>query len=408
MNLDIWLHGRHLATLTEPGRLEYRLTFTDEALDTFGQRRALLSMSLLTTARPLQTRHVRHFLDGLLPEGQIRSEIARRIGVAEYDVMALLAHVGRECAGAVQVLEQGATPQEGRLEPLSDAALAALVADLPVRDWGESLAQHASLAGMQDKVLVALTDEGWAWPVDGAMSTHIIKPQPLGSPLDTLVLSEHWAMGVASAAGLDVAKTEFTTFGGRDAIVVRRYDRREGRRIHQEDFCQALGLAPNDKYETDLRGPSRFSQIAHVTRNAVVDRGAFRKALLEAAVFNVVIGNGDSHSKNYSLLISPSGDVTLAPLYDVAPTLHLNQSYRNSGQLIGSTVRLDAITGDDLVQEAVSWGMSADDTADVVVTTVERSVDAIRAAEVPRRLAAAVESLNQFIDRRCVSGALLP
>lgn len=408
MNLDVWLYGRHIATLTEPGRLEYRLTFTDEALDTFGQRRALLSMSLLTTSKPLQTRHVRHFLDGLLPEGQIRSEIARRTGVAEYDVMALLSHVGRECAGAVQVLESGSSPQEGRLDPLSDAALAALVADLPIRDWGESLAQHASLAGMQDKILVALTDDGWAWPAKGAMSTHIIKPQPLGSPLDTLVLSEHWAMGVAGAAGLDVAKTEFTTFGGRDAIVVTRYDRHEGGRIHQEDFCQALGLAPNDKYETDLRGPSRFSQIAHVTRNGVADRSAFRTALLRAAVFNVVIGNGDSHSKNYSLLISPSGDVTMAPLYDVAPTLHLNQSYRNSGQLIGSTVRLDAITCADLVQEAVSWGMPADDATEVVATTVERTVEAVRASDVPGQLVAMVRSLEAFIDRRCVPGALLP
>lgn len=397
-----------MATLTEPGRLEYRLEFTEEALDTFGQRRGLLSLSLPTTAKPLETRQVRNFLDGLLPEGQIRSEIARRAGVADYDVMGLLARIGRECAGAVQVLAPGLTPEEGRLEPLSDGEVVRLIADLPVRDWGEVLAQHASLAGMQDKILLTRTVEGWAWPVEGAMSTHIVKPQPLGMPLDTLVLSEHWAMGVAAAAGLDVAETALQTFDDRDAIIVTRYDRQDGRRVHQEDFCQALGYAPNDKYETDLKGPSRFSQIAHIVRNSVVDRHSFQVAMLKAVVFNVVVGNGDSHSKNYSLLISESGDVRMAPLYDVAPTLHLNENYRNSGQLVGTKVRLDAISCQDLVEEAVSWGLKTDDATAIVATTIEAVVDAIHAADVPDRLQAPIDSLKAFVDRRCVPGVLLP
>ncbi|MFI5429016.1 HipA domain-containing protein [Aeromicrobium sp. UC242_57] len=408
MNLNVWLYGRHLATLTEPGRLEYRLEFTEEALDTFGQRRGLLSLSLPTTAKPLETRQVRNFLDGLLPEGQIRSEVARRAGVADYDVMGLLAQVGRECAGAVQVLEPGLTPEEGHLEPLSDDEVVKLVTELACARLGKSLAQHASLAGMQDKILLTRTVEGWAWPVEGAMSTHIVKPQPLGMPLDTLVLSEHWAMGIAAAAGLDVAETVFQMFEDRDAIVVTRYDRRDGQRVHQEDFCQALGYAPNDKYETDRKGPSRFSQIARIVRNSVVDRHAFRVDMLTAATFNVVIGNGDSHSKNYSLLISESGEARLAPLYDVAPTLHLNENYRNSGQRIGSKVRLDAITCQDLVDEAASWGMGVEDAAATVARTVEATAAAIHGADVPARLQKTVDSLRSFVDRRCVPGVLLP
>lgn len=408
MNLHIWLYGRHLATLSEPTRMQYRLEFTQETLDTFGQRRRLLSLSLPTTAKPVETRHVRNFLDGLLPEGQIRNEIARRTGVATYDVMGLLAQVGRECAGAVQVLPPDMSPGEGRLESLTDADVVRLVADLPVRDWEGVLTQHASLAGIQDKILLTRRDEEWAWPVEGAVSTHIVKPQPLGTPLDTLVLSEHWAMGVAHAAGLAVAETSIETFEGREAIIVTRYDRRDGHRIHQEDFCQALGYAPDDKYETDVLGPSRFAQIAHLVRRGVVDRRAFHVAMLEAVTFNVVIGNGDSHSKNYSLLLSPIGEVTLAPLYDVAPTMHLNKNYRNSGQLVGSAIGLNAITCDDLIVEARSWGMPVAEAAAVVSTTVEATVEAIRRADIPERLEPMTRSLGAFIDRRCVSGILLP
>lgn len=408
VKLHVWLYGRHLATLTEPGRLQHRLEFTQEALDVFGQRKALLSLSLPTTSKPVETRHVRNFLDGLLPEGQIRTEIARRTGVAEYDVMGLLAHVGRECAGAIQVMEPGAQPEGGRLEPLSATDMAAMVADLPTRDWSEALAQHASLAGVQDKLLIAKTGEGWAWPLDGAMSTHIVKPQPFGTSLDTLILSEHWAMQLAASSGVDVAETELMMFDDREAIVVTRFDRRDGQRIHQEDFCQALGLAPNDKYETDLRGPSRFSQIAHVARRGLGDRHGFHQALLRAATFNVLIGNGDSHSKNYSLLISANGDVGLAPLYDVAPTFHLNASYRNSGQLIGSRVRLDEITGTDLVAEAKSWGMDEQDAGRVVRETIEATMSALDDAEIPDRMAPMISSLRRLLGARAVTGILVP
>lgn len=408
MTLDVWLYGRRLATLAEPKPYQYRWSSP--------RRRWTSSASggppVLVPADGEQARLKRgrseHFWTGSCQKGRFANEVARRVGVPTYDIMGLLEQVGRECAGAIQLLPPGMTPDVGHLEPLSDSEVTELIAELPVRDWEDALAQHASLAGLQDKILLTKTAEGWAWPVDGAASTHIVKPQPLGSPLDTLVLSEHWAMSVACSAGIKVAETRIQTFAGREAIVVTRYDREGGQRIHQEDFCQALGLAPDDKYETDRKGPSRFSQIAHVARRGVSDPNDFRIALLRAVTFNVVIGSGDSHSKNYSLLISRTGEVSLAPLYDVAPTLHLNENYKNSGQLIGSRIRLDRITGADLVEEARSWGMTVDDATEVVSETVQAIVEEIGEAPVPPRLEKVVASLLRFVELRCVPGVLLP
>src|SRR5690606_5212749 len=173
-----------------------------------------------------------------------------------------------------------------------------------------------SLAGIQDKVLlVARPDGAWGWPEGGAVSSHIIKPEPLGSAaVPYLIESEHWAMSVARAAGLATAQTTVESFGGRNALVVTRYDRTpDGNRLHQEDFCQALALDPDAKYESTSeyeRLGSRLQRLASIAADRAIDPQAFRIDLLSAVTFNIIIGNGDAHSKNYSLLLGRRGDVT--------------------------------------------------------------------------------------------------
>lgn len=394
--LDVWLHGVHVAELSQPSLYRYRLTFTEEALDTFGVGARVLSLSLPMSETPIEDhrqdptrRPVSAFLAGLLPEGNLRTQIASQLGVLAMDTMALLAQVGAECAGAVQFLHCGVRPGPGRVRPLSRAEVDRVVADLPTYHLPEGSAPQASLAGIQDKVLLTeLADGGWGWPVDGAASTHLVKPEPTdGQVLEHLVHCEHWAMSVAAQAGIVAAPTRLETFDERDAIVVTRYDRGpEGQRLHQEDFCQALGLDPQAKYESVAEAEHRGSRLRRVAAAAAPraqDPDQFRRDLLAAVTFNVVIGNGDAHSKNYSLLLGANGRVELAPLYDAAPVRYLAPRFKNTGHVINGRTSIDWVETDDLVEESVTWGLSRRRARGVVAAVLEATWEAAHAVPLP-------------------------
>ncbi|RYC13294.1 type II toxin-antitoxin system HipA family toxin [Nocardioides zhouii] len=395
--LEVWLHGRHLATLRERAAFRYHLGFTEEALDEYGEGARILSLAIPVSRSPVEdhrtdptTRPVSAFLEGLLPEGNLRAQIATVARVAATDKMALLRQVGAECAGAVQFLPAGQAPTAGHVRPLDQTEVDAIVEDLPIYHLPHGAAVQASLAGIQDKVLLtALSDGGWGWPEDGAASTHLIKPQPAsGNVLDRLIEAEDWAMRVAAAAGLDAARTRLTTFGERPAIVVTRYDRTaEGHRRHQEDFCQALGLDPQAKYESpaerETYGAARLRRLTSLAAVRSTDPDAFRRQLLSFVTFNAVIGNGDAHSKNYSLLLGTQGEVTLAPLYDAAPVMFLAARFQNTGQLINGRTRIPAVSVADLAAEGASWGMSASRAASTVRSVIDSTWDAVHATPLP-------------------------
>ena len=159
--LEVWLRGRQVATLTEPSSYRFRLAFTDEALDEYGAGARVLSLSLPVSVDPIEDhrtnptrRPVSAFLEGLLPEGNLRSQLASTLGVATVDKVALLEQVGAECAGAVQFLRPGEVPSAGRVRPLSGDEVNRIVTDLPTYHLPEGSAPQASLAGIQDKVLL--------------------------------------------------------------------------------------------------------------------------------------------------------------------------------------------------------------------------------------------------------------
>jgi serine/threonine-protein kinase HipA len=386
--LTVWLHGVRIASLTEPSPFRLRLDFTDDALDAFGEGSRVLSLALPLSARPVRDAKVRSsghpvsaFVEGLLPEGNVRQHIASQAGLPVTDIMGLLERVGAECAGAVQFLPEGAVPSAGDVRALSAQEVETLVADLPTYHLPASATPQASLAGIQDKVLlVALPDGGWGWPEAGAPSTHIIKPEPLGGALPHLIQTEDWAMRTARQASIPAAESRLATFERREAIVVTRYDRSAaGERLHQEDFCQALGLDPQAKYESTAEAERQGSRLKRIARAAAArahDPDAFRVALLEAVTFNVVIGNGDAHSKNYSVMIDRDGSVTLAPIYDAAPTFYIDSRYKGTGHVINGKTSVDSVDVEDLVGEAASWGTSERRARAAVGAVLER----IRAA----------------------------
>jgi serine/threonine-protein kinase HipA len=267
----------------------------------------------------------RPFFAGLLPEQDRRDQIARVIGVSGRNDFALLDALGGECAGAVSFTHPGEKPIEQATDldyrVLRDEELANIIDKLPERPLlaGEE-GIRLSLAGAQDKLPVLAVDGRIALPLYGAPSSHILKPAI--RRVEDSVHNEGFCLALAKAIGLNAVAADIRDVAGRPYLLVERYDRTRGpdgrpRRLHQEDFCQALGVAPEYKYQNE-GGPSVIDCFALV-RKATRPSALHLPQLLDAVLFNALIGYNDAHAKNYSLVYG-AGGTTLAPLYDVLCT----------------------------------------------------------------------------------------
>ncbi len=395
--LAVWLHGERVASIDQD-RDRPRLTYSDEALDTYPLGTPVLSLSLPLRPQRYTQGTVRPFLDGLLPEGDARKAIARDVHVPERDTYGLIRALGRDCAGAIVIQPEGdpppPTPTTATAEPLSDAELEALVRDLRSAPLGVGGRVRVSLAGVQEKlVLTRMPDGSWGRPVEGTPSTHILKPEIAAFP-DTIE-NEAVCMRVAGHLGLDVAAVDTTEIAGRKLIVIERYDRRVAadgtvERIHQEDLCQATGVAPETKYEED-GGPS-LRRIADIL--AAVAAPDSLERLLKAVTVNCLIGNGDAHAKNFSLLHHRSGALTLAPLYDLMCTLTYGDD--RLAMYVDNARRTDRVTVDRIINEAARWGMPHERAGTIVGELLDTAPAAIAAAldetaGVPDRLISTIE-----------------
>lgn len=411
--LDVWLYGIRVARLTQPNsaRVHYRLDFTEEALDTYGEGRRILSLALPVSRKPVADAPGGHlpvtsFLKGLLPEGNLLQQLATAQRVPTSDQMALLRAVGADCAGAIQFLRAGTTRPQPSVRRLSSVEIIRIVADLPTYNLPDGTLPQASLAGIQDKVLLVDLGGGqWGLPENGAASTHIVKPEPLHGSIPHLIAAENWSLHVAAEAGLTAAQSHLEMFDQRSAIVVKRYDRDDaGERIHQEDLCQALGLAPESKYETPQEFHTHGSRLSRVialaTAQAAADPTELRTALLSALTYNIVTGNGDAHSKNYSLLIGTRGEVSFAPLYDTAPVMFIDERFRGTGHVINGKIRIREVEVDDLVAEARTWGLPAKLAQRSVESTIDATRAAIAAIAPPVGLAAMRSNLDTLWTRK--------
>jgi len=358
-----------------------RLRYTPEALESFPGGTPLLSVTVPLSDRSFPNGVVGTLLDGVLPEGQMRLTIAAELGLRADDSFGLARELGRDCAGALVIAPDTAPAPPPALtssaEPLTDDELARLLANLREAPLGVDDRVRISLAGVQEKLLLTrLSDGGWGRPVDGTPSTHILKPEIRGYP--GTVENEAFCMRLANRLGLPVAAVTTTAPAGRKLIVVARYDRvvhddGEVERIHQEDFCQATGTPPQRKYEED-GGPS-LRKIAALL--ASVERGALI-TLLGAVTLNVLIGNGDAHAKNFSLLHDRSGALHLAPLYDLLSTFLYGD--RRLAMYIDGVQGADRVTAERLLSEAAAWGMSRATAATTVSDLLERLPAAVERA----------------------------
>lgn len=394
--LAVWLYGQIVATI-ESERRRLRLRYTPEALARYPGGSPLLSLTLPVSSVQFGSGVVRPFLDGLLPEGEPRRAIAEDLGLRADDTFGLIRALGRDCAGAIIIQpagDSGPPPATTTTaEPLTDDRLAELIANLRTVPLGADDRVRISLAGVQEKLLLTrLPDGRWGRPVDGTPSTHILKPEIRGYP--HTVENEVFCMRLARHLGLPVADVETIKVGDRSLIAVTRYDRRvdpDGvvERIHQEDLCQATGNPPANKYQDD-GGPSLRDLAAILS---ATDPGSL-PTLLRAVVLHTLVGNGDAHGKNYSLLHEPSGALRMAPLYDVMSTLY----YRDDrlAMYIDDVRRSDRVTNARILNEVSSWGMARRTASEVVDDVLGRVPQAVERAlgETP----GVPEEIQQIID----------
>ncbi len=311
-----------------------------------------LSQSLPLRSQTYTHHECRGFFAGILPEGENRKIIARNLGVSAGNDFSLLDQVGGECAGAVTFMKPGSkpTPLESQYRKLSDKELIGIINDLPMRPLlagREGI--RLSLAGAQDKLAVYLKGEDIYLPMGNAPSTHILKPAI--ERYAGIVENEAYCMKLAKAIGLNVAEVEIRTAGNKKFLLVERYDRiitedasMPLKRIHQEDFCQALGIAPERKYQ--LEGGVSIKQCFDLLRAVSTTPLPDLRAMLDAVIFNFLICNHDAHGKNFSLLY-PKGDegfdVRLSPLYDLICTSTYPDLDKNMAMSIGGKFKSEKV-----------------------------------------------------------------
>lgn len=305
-----------------------------------------LSRSLPLRSEVFTGKEARPFFAGILPEEEPRRQIARILGISDTNDFAMLERIGGECAGAVSLLPEGAAPavsKSAKHRELTEPELRQIVADLPRRPLMVGTdGLRLSLAGAQDKLPVIVHGNGICLPLGGTPSTDILKPEPERFP--GLAANEIFCMTLARAVGLNVPNTTYRPIEGKPCILVRRYDRKTDEngttiRIHQEDFCQALGFPPERKYQTE-GGPTLRDCILLLrdwSTAPVLDIPAFINGL----IFNVLIGNADAHGKNYSLLYS-GGERRLSPFYDLVSTLAWPELSTNLAMKIGGGESVNA------------------------------------------------------------------
>lgn len=322
-----------------------------------------ISTTLPLRREPFEWAAIAPWLLNLLPEDDDTLRLmARNVDVPHTDVLGLLGRVGRDTSGAVSFAERGST--ETHVQPIErESDLERIIEELPRKPFlaGED-GVSMSLAGVQTKLTVRrMPDGGLAIPTDGSASSHILKPD--SSRLFGSVHNEALCLALAGQSGLRASGVMTGRAGKRAYLLVERYDRMAEsghlRRLHQEDFCQALGLPPSAKYEHP-KGRSRSASFAKMAdRLRELGGAADLERLWDAMVFNVLCCNTDAHAKNYSILISADG-VELAPLYDVMCAKAWDGITRNLALDVAGKRDGDHIEGRHWKREAEACGLRGD------------------------------------------------
>lgn len=401
--LEVWLFADSVGTLALiDGRLSFR--YADDWLKR--PNAVALSCSLPLQAEPFDDHRTRPFFAGLLPEGQLRRLIAQQLQVSGQNDFALLDRIGGECAGAVTFLEPGNAPNpagEGEIEWLSEEGIIAVLDELPRRPMlaGRD-GLRLSLAGAQVKLPVVVDGDRIGLSRHGTPSSHILKPSIHG--IEDSVTNEGFCLALAEALQLKAARASLRSIRDRRFLLVERYDRtRDGsgriHRLHQEDFCQALGVVPEMKYQNE-GGPGLahcFELVRRVTRPSAPQV----LSLLDYVAFNALIGNHDAHAKNFSLLYTGKVPI-LAPLYDALSTAVYPDLTPKMAMKLGSKYLFSEVQARHWEQFAEAAGLAKAQTRKRVLELAKRLPVTARKLQVAPEFVgrAIVERILTLIEQR--------
>ena len=351
-SVPIWFDDLAVGQVDVAADGSLSLRYAERWLQTTGAFPLSVTMPLHADLYPSDV--ISPWLVNLLPEEEQLQVLTRSLGLDQADVLAVLAEIGGDTAGA---LSFGAATDRAHwtyapLTTFYDTADPRLALERHFEDLGrrpflvgeEGVRQ--SLAGGQKKTALAVLDPAGvsvlrlpqngdvlAIPLNGAPSTLIVKPDNPNLP--GITENEVWCLRMAQAIGIEAAQATILQSSKRTAIGVLRYDRRIGRsgrllRLHQEDFAQANGLTPGRKYERGTLPGLDLKTLLETGRHVSANDAL---ALLDQVIFNILVANTDAHAKNYSLILPVGAAPRLAPLYDVATVLswpHVATTYAQS------------------------------------------------------------------------------
>ena len=368
--LDVYLHGERIGVIagaTDAEGPSFRY------LESYRTRPGAIALGrqIPLTEERTPSKTILRWIDGLLPEGDRRGDLNRQLGLHRMSTLSLIREIGLDCAGAVQIAARHRASTTPGHEAASEAEIGLAfdqIAQRPIRTFERGA--RLSIAGAQEKLVLAERADGsWAWPLNGAPSTHILKPQTARFP--GLVQNEHLCMNVAARAGLPTAKVRVRHFARHETLIVERFDRTpQGKRIHQEDFAQALGTVA--KYQ-QYQGPT--------LRECFTNTGVGVWPLWEQVMFAWLIGDEDKHAKNFSILYESGQAPRLAPIYDAVCTLAYPKLERGMAMRIGRTYHVRAVDDRALRNEATKCGLDPSEAVERTHTLAERVRDAIEALQ---------------------------
>lgn len=341
-SLDVYLGHSKAGVLSQDDEGNLNFSYSPDQI-------FAISVSMPVQEAPYPDRVTRPFFSGLLPDEGARQRLAAALGISASNPFGLLEIIGGECAGALSLYPAGqrpATMDDVAIETLSPARLVEVLGklrDRPLLGGEEGI--RLSLAGAQDKLAICLDGDAIALAKGGRPTTHILKP--FIQTLDGTVENEVFCMRLAARMKLNAPDVRMQEAGSIPFLLVKRYDRKLAKdgaieRLHQEDFCQAMSVPPELKYEEE-GGPGTersLDLIGRVAARPAADRLTFIRML----IFHFLVGNADAHGKNYALLYR-GRTPDLAPLYDVIctaayPRLTKKLAMAIGGRSIPDTIQL--------------------------------------------------------------------
>jgi serine/threonine-protein kinase HipA len=328
--LSAWVNGVRVGEWRAPARGQPEFQYDDAWVQSAEGRPLSLSMPFTVDNQPNKGKAVESYFDNLLPDKDaIRKRLQSKFQTESVEAFDLLAAIGRDCVGAVQLLPLEESPRKQRaieVEPLTDKQLS--------NELSRSLSPAANLANDEFRISIAGAQEKsaflwhggkWCKPLGATPTTHIFK-LPLGlvgnmrADMSASVENEWLCSRILAAFDVPVASCEIDTFGDYKVLIVERFDRvlhsseKYWLRLVQEDMCQATATPSHRKYEADggpgLRDIARILQLS-------VNRDADLATLFKAQLLFWMLAATDGHAKNFSIRILPGGRYQLTPLYDV-------------------------------------------------------------------------------------------